>query len=76
MLPHNDLILAVPVSADNLINILGPRKIAHLTACSVVTTVSTNQLQSCYSNDANPGVECIEGFKCTNPLQHGMMSAI
>lgn len=34
MLPYNDLVLTVPMSADDLVDILGPGQIADLTACS------------------------------------------
>lgn len=33
VLPDNDLILAIPVGAHNLIHVLAPQKIADLTAC-------------------------------------------
>lgn len=39
MLPHNDLVLTVPMSADNLVDILGPGQIADLTACSSASDV-------------------------------------
>lgn len=33
--PHNDLVLAVAVRADQLVHVLGPRQVAHLAGAGV-----------------------------------------
>ena len=58
MLPHNDLVLTVPMSADNLIDVLGPGQITHLAACSNCNTVSamlynTDSADVCNTVSAN-----------------------
>jgi len=39
--PHDDLVLAVTVRAHNLVDILAPRQVAHLAACTATTPVNS-----------------------------------